>query len=293
LEGVGTSILATSLSHPIFTNITLATDNTLEIATSGLHVVVDSQNPGNGTLIGTDVSGAYATIAEWDANTAAYDGGTVFQGKRMFLAGTGGGFTYTEAGAQLFLNTVEYIVTGNVFAGGGLPDIWAMYTERTENVIESNSIMASNGNAYIPAEVTSGAYEGSNAFHFAYDTADPDTWGVMGIFDLDASYDVSAYTYYNIAIKTTSPGNMKLRIRGGGTNAWVYLDSDGSTYGLVRDGQWHTLKIPLSDFNADGVLPDLTSVDRIMVLRSDEGNPATTAADDWDYYIDDLYLSKE
>lgn len=291
-EGGSPSILAVDESHPVFTGIDLTAGSTGAITTAATLHVAGIANAGNGTLIATAADPLYGAIGYWDANTASYAGADVFAAKRMFLAGTGGGFTYNDIGSQLFLNCVEYIISGTVFGGGGNPDIFAIYTEKTENVVGSAPITASSGNAYIPAEVTTGAFEGTNAYHFEYDTTDPDTWGVMGIFDLDASYDFTGYTYYNIAIKTTSPGNMKLRIRGGGTNAWVYLDSDGSTYGLVRDGQWHTLKIPLADFAGDGgALPNLADVDRIMVLRSDEANPPTTPADDWDYFIDDIYLS--
>ncbi|WP_242156319.1 carbohydrate-binding protein [Aestuariivivens sediminis] len=114
-ESGGTSIIAQDPSHPIFTGLSLGSDNSLTVTASNLHVIVSS-DPGNGTLLGMTGDGSNATIAEWDANTAAYDGATVFPSKRMFLAGTGGGFTYNDAGSQLFLNCVEYIVTGTVYA---------------------------------------------------------------------------------------------------------------------------------------------------------------------------------
>ena len=108
-EAGGTKITVQDSSHPIFKGIALESDNTVAVTASNLHVIV-SNDAGNGKLLGLTGDGSNATIAEWDANTAAYTGGTVFPSKRMFLAGTGGGFTYNDAGSQLFLNCVHYIV---------------------------------------------------------------------------------------------------------------------------------------------------------------------------------------
>lgn len=117
-EAGGTTIVAQDTSHPIFTGITLESDNSIAVTATNLHVIV-SNDPGNGKLLGLTGDGSNATIAEWDANTAAYAGGTVFPSKRMFLAATGGGFNYNDAGSQLFLNCVEYIISGSVIGGGG------------------------------------------------------------------------------------------------------------------------------------------------------------------------------
>ncbi len=117
-EGGGTSIKVTDTSHPIFTNVPLEADGLVTVTTGALHTVV-GVDAGNGTLIGTTADGADAAIAYFDAGIAAYDGGEVYPGKRMFLAGTGGGYTYNEAGAQLFLNSIEFLITGAVSSGSG------------------------------------------------------------------------------------------------------------------------------------------------------------------------------
>ncbi|MFY0650676.1 MAG: hypothetical protein JXQ96_01520 [Cyclobacteriaceae bacterium] len=113
-EGGGTSILATDATHPVFANVPLENDGTVAVTAVDLHVVVGS-DAGNGTMIGTTADGANAAIAYFEANTAAYSGGEVFPSNRMFLSGTGGGFTYNSAGARLFLNCVEFVVTGSVY----------------------------------------------------------------------------------------------------------------------------------------------------------------------------------
>lgn len=172
---------------------------------------------------------------------------------------------------------------------------YGLYTENTSTSVEQ-SLAASDlsyfsGNAYDISQSTD-AFEGLSALHFQFQEID--TWGVMGIMEASTPLDFSEWDYYHISLKTISLGRMRLRIRGGGVNAFVILDDAIKTYGFERDGNWYNLKIPLSDFvDADNgnALPDLTSVDRILVLRSDEG--AVGAGDDWDYYVDNLYLSKE
>lgn len=172
---------------------------------------------------------------------------------------------------------------------------YGLYTENTSTSVEQ-SLAASDlsyfsGNAYDISQSTD-AFEGLSALHFQFQEID--TWGVMGIMEASTPLDFSEWDFYHVSLKTSSLGTMRLRIRGGGVDAYVVLDDTVKKYGFERDGNWYNLKIPLSDF-VDGdngnALPDLTSVDRIMVLRNHEG--AAGASDNWDYYVDNLYLSKE
>ncbi|MEQ8241406.1 MAG: hypothetical protein RIA69_19485 [Cyclobacteriaceae bacterium] len=117
-EGGGTSIKAVDASHPVFSNVTLDADGLIAVTATALHTVVGI-DAGNGTLIGTTADGADAAIAYFDAGIAAYEGGEIYPGKRMFLAGTGGGYTYNDSGAQLFLNSIEFLITGAVASGSG------------------------------------------------------------------------------------------------------------------------------------------------------------------------------
>ncbi|WP_338358953.1 carbohydrate-binding protein [Yeosuana marina] len=303
LEGVGTSITATVATHPVFTNITLPTDNTFEIATAGLHVVVDSSNPGNGTLIATDATGAYATVAEWDANTAAYPGATVFAGKRMFLAGTGGGFTYNDAGSQLFLNCVEYIVSGTVYDGGGSTgpiDALGFYTERetTESnpaeVRTPSTVPASNSGNFNLSEVSDAA-EGNVALYANYattGTGNDVTWGALvSMYPVTLPLDLSAYNYYHISLKAPAENvdPIRLRFRTDGGNYWVTLNTE---YGFTRDGQWHDLKIPFADMKLDGggaaLDADKSAVTEVM-FRSD--TDVAGLGTNFDWYIDDIYFT--
>lgn len=297
-EGAPFNIIATDESHPVFTGIDLVGGSTGDITTVPLHVAGIS-NAGNGTLIGTTPDGLNGAIAFWDANTASYAGADVFAAKRMFLAATAGGFTFNEIGSKLFLNCVEYIVTGTVFAGVSGPiDGLGFYTEReTTESIEAERPPANSGNFNL-SYVTDAA-EGSEAIYGNYattGTGNDVTWGAMiSMYPSDGTnrvtLDVSAYNYYNISLKApaenTSP--IRLRFRTSGGNYWVTLNDE---YGFVRDGQWHNLKIPLSDLKFDGagaaLDTDKASITEV-IFRSDADVNGISANFDW--YIDDIYFT--
>ncbi|WP_010664725.1 carbohydrate-binding protein [Marinilabilia salmonicolor] len=152
-----------------------------------------------------------------------------------------------------------------------------------------------NGFTY---EFTDDAAEGSEAVAFIFDGVD--TWGVMAAMrqsdDDGATFnnvDISAYAdgFYNISLKTTCTKAMNLRLQGGGVNGYVTLDDAVKKYGFERDGNWHSLKIPVSDFADGGETPDLADISHLLVLRSNAGD--VLAGDDWDWYVDDIYLTME
>ena len=173
---------------------------------------------------------------------------------------------------------------------------FGIYTERAvtggiPSAIEQN-------NAFLISPTSTDVFEGAQSMEFKFDAQD--TWGVMGAFRPSdgaggfVNVDISEYAtgFYNISLKTTCPFKMNLRLQGGGTNGFVQLDDAVRKYGLLRDGAWHTLKIPIADFKTDaGATPDYSQISHLLVLRSAE--PAVTPTEDWDWYVDDMYLTKE
>lgn len=303
LDGGGSSIDAIIESHPVFTNIALTAGNTGDVSTATLNVI-GTANVGNGTLIGTD--GLSAAIAEWDANTEFYAGSSVAKGKRMFLAATGE-YTFNDVGTQLFLNVVEYIVSGTVGSGnggtgGGPVDGLGFYTERTTTasnpaeIRTPNTIPASNSGNFNLSEVSNAA-EGSKAIYANFattGTGNDVTWGAMvSMFSTTLPLDVSAYTYFNISLKASSENvdPIRLRFRTGGGSYWVTLTNE---YGFARDGQWHALKIPLSDLKLDGSATgaaldaDRSGITEI-IFRSD--SDVAGLGSNFDWYIDDIYFN--
>jgi hypothetical protein len=288
LDGGGASVNAIVETHPIFTDIALTGGNTGAITASTMSVI-GTANAGNGTLIGTD--GLSATVAEWDPNTAAYTGAGVHVGKRMYLAGTNEGYTYNDIGSKLFLNVVEYIVTGNVGgSGGGSGETLGMFTERS--VTNSVDLTYEVNSNFVISEVGN-AFEGSTAKAFIPDPAAADkSWAMASIKPTAGTVDISAFAsgYYNIAMKSDSNGTILFRIQQGGTRAIITFNAIDNLYGFVRDGQWHMLKIPMADIIALQPGIDLTQISDILVLRSD-GDVST--ANNYEFYVDDFYLSMD
>jgi hypothetical protein len=129
-----TYMLALETDHAIFDGVALE-DGLVEVVfTEGFadgyqgNCVIGGIDVGNGTLIGQSFSDE-TMIAEWPAGIAAYDGADVVQaGPRMlFCGGTEnaslsaelfpqGGWNLTDAGEQMFLNAVAYMISLNPVA---------------------------------------------------------------------------------------------------------------------------------------------------------------------------------
>lgn len=236
------------------------------------------------------------------------------------FANTGGWGTYTslivadiplEAGEQI----LRFYLTGGgvnldkveVVAGDAPdPEPEPEPTERTGSLglfsetttVESAYPVTIQNNQMVEiSTVDTDAYEGNEAYYFKY-VFKEGGYGLHATLNADPGpLDATGYEdgFYNVAIKTTSLGKVKIRMRSGSTNYWVMLDDAVKTYGLERDGQWHALKIPVSDFKADDrtTVVNLDALSNVFVLRSDEGSATPGDGSDYDFYVDDIYFSLE
>ena len=178
--------------------------------------------------------------------------------------------------------TVE--VEGVVLANFGI------YTEDGAVTPGSNITLVEN-NAYNIATIATDPYEGAEALRFQFDAQD--TWGVMGTIKPEGgAVDISEFAdgFYNVALKTTCSKIMLIMLQGGGQNGIVTLDPSQEPYGFKRDGAWHLLSIPIADFLSNNPELDLTAISDLLVLRS--GESSVTSTEDWDFYVDNFYLSK-
>lgn len=257
-------------------------------------------------VVASDPGGAAVKIQLVDP-----DGVTITDlGELAVFPGTGGWGTYVPIKVEGINLTAGEQVLRLYFTGGAVnidkinisaPGVVAVekfgiYTEGA--VTTGVPIALEINNAFTIAPVTAEVFEGAEALEFKFDAID--TWGVMGaIRPSDGvggfiTADISDYSagYYNITLKTTCVLKMNLRLQGNGINGFVQLDDAVKTYGFIRDGAWHTLKIPISDFKTDtGATPDYSQISHLLVMRSAES--AVTAAEDWDWYVDDIYLTKD
>lgn len=87
--------------------------------------------------------------------------------------------------------------------------------------------------------------------------------------------------------KTTYTGQFKIGLKSGHGESWINFAAGASPFGLVRDGNWHEIEIPLSVFSnsAQGRNIDLPSIKAAFMFA---GDPAIAAAD---FYFDDIYFS--
>jgi beta-glucanase (GH16 family) len=115
------------------------------------------------------------------------------------------------------------------------------------------------------------AYEGSNAWSF---NANSGSWFGAGAY-CTAARDMSNYTNGELRfhMKTSSTNNIGIGVRSTDTvERWITLVNGGQQYGLVRDGNWHEVVIPLSLFSD----VDFTSIDYIFMFNNGNQEPSST-----------------
>jgi hypothetical protein len=300
IDGGGTSATAVVENHPIFTGIELTAGNTGVLTTSTLNTP-DTAGVGNGTLIATD--GTNAVLAEWDANTEFYAGSSTAQGKRMYMAASSpGAYAFNEIGTKLFLNTIQYIVSGVVPSPcPDYGDTLGIFTERTVTASNLGLTPGNNGNIVVTS-LTSGAFEGTNAYSFTFDPVNSGNsqtgFGLSHMSFTTSPLDATAYNYLNVAIKTTTNKKIRVRHNTSSGNFWVTLDPAAPAYGMAWDGAWHQLKIPYEDIKSNGSGATLSASAGAkaaltsFTLRTDDSDYEATA-NSWIVFVDDIFLSEQ
>lgn len=163
---------------------------------------------------------------------------------------------------------------------------FGVYTESPVDF--STTIQLQINNQFTISTVTDDPYEGANALSFTIDgSAD---WAMASIIP-DTPVDISSYETYNVALKSTSDGTILIRLQGGGQRGIITLDAASEPYGFKRDGNWHLLKIPLTDFTDNNPSLNLTTITDLLVLRSSPDDVRN--ANNYDFYLDNFFLSKQ
>jgi beta-glucanase (GH16 family) len=112
-------------------------------------------------------------------------------------------------------------------------------------------------------------------------------WFGMGIDNRYVNLTNFATGSLKFHFKTTYAGQFKIGIKTGHGETWMNFAAGTQKYGLVRDGSWHEISIPLADFsNPDlGMNIDLFSIKSAFMFA---GDPAAGNAD---FFFDDIYYS--
>ena len=133
------------------------------------------------------------------------------------------------------------------------------------------------------SEVADTAYEGSESWNMR---AEAGTWWGMGVLSTQFDRNLSNYSDGNMHLhmKTTSTETFKIGIKSATSGeSWVNLDNGGNQFGLVRDGQWHEVVIPLNLF----LNVDYTTVSQLFMIA---GDPPASAVE---FSIDNIYWTPD
>ena len=199
-------------------------------------------------------------------------------------------------GGDTNLDKVNVLAVGPVLPINGL----GVFTERDITASNPGQTPVNNGN-FIITTVNTGAYEGNTAYLYSFSTNSGNNvsgFALSVMAPATSPLNATPYNYYNIALKTTSTKNLRIRMNTSAGNYWITLNSTtDETYGMARDGAWYALKIPLTDFKKDGngenILPNRDKITACLVMRTDDADYPTysglTGAFDW--YVDDIFYS--
>ncbi|MCB9867491.1 MAG: family 16 glycosylhydrolase, partial [Phycisphaerales bacterium] len=108
-------------------------------------------------------------------------------------------------------------------------------------------------------------FEGSEVWSM---TAAPGSWWGMGVlsthFDRNLKNYSDGYLHFQMKTTTTEPFKIGLKSATSG-ESWVRFDDERPAYGLVRDGAWHEVVVPLNAF----LNLDFNTVSQLFMIAGD------------------------
>lgn len=257
--------------------------------TGGKSIRLQSVNQSTGVTTNLGETGNFANTGGW----------TTFTGKTISnVSLTAGSNTlrFHFTGGDTNLDKVSVMAVGPVLPINGL----GVFTERAITASNPGQAPVNNGNFMITT-VNTDTYEGTSAYLYSFNVNSGNNvtgYALSVMSPATSPLNATPYNYYNIALKTTSTKNLRVRMNTSAGNYWITLNSTtDATYGMARDGAWHALKIPLTDFKKDGngenILPNKDKIVACLVMRTDDADYPTysglTGAFDW--YVDDIFYS--
>lgn len=183
---------------------------------------------------------------------------------------------------------------------------YAVYTEE-DLITQGEAVPAADfkfteSNHWLIRDYIADPFEGNEAVEFILDpdySGSQSSWA-MGILQTGGdAVDLSAFAsgYLNMAIKSSSDGNINVRLRNNiaGGNYMLLLTAEGEEYGFKRDGNWHFISIPIEDIMEGISLAEretfLATFTEFLILRSDDSENVTLAEPDYTFYLDNVFYS--
>ncbi len=125
-------------------------------------------------------------------------------------------------------------------------------------------------------------YAGSSVWAFR---AHAGAWFGMGVATAPKNMSNYAGGSLKFHMRTSSPAALKIGVKPlGAPDLWLPFIDGGEQYGLVRDGQWHEVTIPLSAFAG----LNLSSIEQFFMLSCIDAL-SCGYHEDIEFFIDDVY----
>ena len=182
---------------------------------------------------------------------------------------------YQNPGDSLYVGT-QHASTGN----------FGIYTETTP--LTDSITIGKDANLNYWNNLTNIAdavpYEGKNVLAVQ---ATANNWFGLGVTNRYinlSNYDTGSLTFQ---FKSSYQGQFKFGITTAFSQSWVNFPANAEQYGLIRDGNWHQVSIPIAAFNRpdSGRNFDYMSIHDAFMFAGDA--PTSVA----DFYFDDIYFS--
>jgi beta-glucanase (GH16 family) len=172
----------------------------------------------------------------------------------------------------------EELILGSNNAPEGNYGIFTDNTTVSDKIVfgQGADLFLWNNITNITAPVPS-PFEGGNVWAFH---ANAGAWYGLGVANDIKNMSNYADGSLKFHMKTSSTAPFKVGIAADGAEGWVMFNGSNE-HGLVRDGQWHEVTIPVSEFGA----LDLMQITQLFMFSGD----APTAAAD--FYFDNIYYT--
>jgi len=164
---------------------------------------------------------------------------------------------------------------------------FGVFTETPSHMNAGSFALGVQGNFFVWANTMVPAaqhpYEGTNDISLV--AAPGPTWSGMA-FTPNVKYNLTAFNYpgcqLEFAMKTTSTAPFMIGMKSGNIDGvgqkWITFGGPGSDpYGFVRDGAWHVVDIPMSDFGPE---VDLSAVSQFFEVLSQSAPISNIELDD-------------
>lgn len=187
------------------------------------------------------------------------------------------------------MKKVTFIFTLLITSIGFSQTTLGLYTERAvTNSQALNTDFGNNANAN-NSFPTGGTDAGTDGGTEVYEVAAiADGLNTQWILNYNPRADFTPFSFYYISLKSNSAQPTKLRIQDASD---VSATLDPASYGMVYDGNWHTLAVPLADFTAAAPTIDLSLIKNVFIVKTDPAAPGDVVASTYKFFIDDIYLS--